>query len=102
MAKKESKDRAAGKGSRPLEVVKSAAGRARAAAPEEDEFEAVRALARIATEFDLTEIEVGPGGQIRVSRGGATQAPAPSGPGPAALLAIRWLVFPGSRANAIR
>ena len=76
MAKKESKDRAAGKGSRSLQVVKSAATAA------DDGFDAVRALARIATEFDLTEIEVGAGGQIRVQRGGVAQpAAAPVGPG---------------------
>jgi acetyl-CoA carboxylase biotin carboxyl carrier protein len=75
MAKKETKDRAAGKGSRPLEVVKAPNGRARATAPADDDgFDAVRALARIATEFDLSEIEVGSGGQIRVKRGGVIQA----------------------------
>jgi acetyl-CoA carboxylase biotin carboxyl carrier protein len=86
MAKKESKDRAAGKGSRPLQVVKAPNGRARAASPEDDDgFDAVRALARIATEFDLTEIEVGSGGQIRVRRGGVAQPVAASvGPAPAA------------------
>ncbi len=81
MAKKDSKDKSAGKGSRPLQVVKSPA-------VENDGFESVRALARIATEFDLSEIEVGPGGQIRVRRGGvaaagatvAAPAPAPSAP----------------------
>ncbi|HXJ22802.1 MAG TPA: acetyl-CoA carboxylase biotin carboxyl carrier protein [Polyangia bacterium] len=70
MAKKDSKERAAGKGSRPLQVVKEPNGRARATSAEDDGFDAVRALARIATEFDLTEIEVGSGGQIRVRRGG--------------------------------
>jgi len=66
MAKKE-KDKSVGKGARPLQVVKSPVGRAGA---DDDGFESVRALARIATEFDLSEIEVGPGGQIRVQRGG--------------------------------
>ncbi|HVV15687.1 MAG TPA: acetyl-CoA carboxylase biotin carboxyl carrier protein [Polyangia bacterium] len=68
MAKKDSKDKSAGKGARPLHMVKSVAGRE--AAPQDDGFEAVRVLARIATEFDLSEIEVGAGGQIRVCRGG--------------------------------
>jgi acetyl-CoA carboxylase biotin carboxyl carrier protein len=82
MAKKE-KDKSVGKGARPLQVVKSPAGRAGA---DDDGFESVRALARIATEFDLSEIEVGPGGQIRVRRG-AVAAPAsvsPAAPAPAA------------------
>ncbi len=79
MAKKESKDKAAGKGSRPLQVVKSAS------TDVDDGFDAVRALARIATEFDLTEIEVGSGGQIRVRRGGVAQsAAAQVGSAPAA------------------
>jgi acetyl-CoA carboxylase biotin carboxyl carrier protein len=82
MAKKDSNDKAAAKGSRPLQVVKSAPGRA--AASEADGFDSVRALARIATEFDLSEIEVGPGGQIRVQRGGVVaagmSAPAASAP----------------------
>ncbi len=82
MAKKESKDKGAAKGSRPLQVVKSAPR----GAAEKDGFDEVRALARIATEFDLSEIEVGPGGQIRVRRGGvvasgvAAAAPAPAAP----------------------
>ncbi len=78
MAKKDSKEKSAGKGSRPLQVVKSPA-------VEDDGFESVRALARIATEFDLSEIEVGPDGQIRVQRGGgpasvSVAAPAASAP----------------------
>ena len=73
MAKKDSKDnKAPGKGSRPLQVVKSAAGRA-PVSNVDDGFDAVRALARIATEFDLSEVEVGSGGQIRVRRGGVVQ-----------------------------
>ncbi|HVT07844.1 MAG TPA: acetyl-CoA carboxylase biotin carboxyl carrier protein [Polyangia bacterium] len=78
MAKKDSKDKSAGKGARPLHMVKSGAGRS---APQDDGFEAVRVLARIATEFDLSEIEVGAGGQIRVCRGGGgyvASAPAPA------------------------
>ena len=35
------------------------------------DFESVRELARIATEFDLAEIEVDPGGHLRVRRGGS-------------------------------
>ena len=82
MAKKDSKDKASAKGSRPLQVVKSAPGRA--AADEADGFDSVRALARIATEFDLSEIEVGPGGQIRVQRGGVVAGVAAPAPAPAA------------------
>jgi acetyl-CoA carboxylase biotin carboxyl carrier protein len=60
------------------------------------DFEAVRELARIATEFDLAEVETDPSGRIRVARkverGGVVtpvvSAPAPSGlslmPAPAA------------------
>ena len=77
MAKKDSKDRASGKGSRTLQMVKSTSTAA------DDGFDDVRALARIATEFDLSEIEVGSGGQIRVRRGGVVQAAtAPVAPGP--------------------
>ncbi len=82
MAKKDSKEKSAGKASRPLQVVKSPAA-------EDDGFDSVRALARIATEFDLSEIEVGPGGQIRVRRGGVAvpvslpaAAPAPGASAP--------------------
>ena len=80
MAKKDSKDKSAGKGARPLHMVKS--GAARSAPQKDDGFEAVRVLARIATEFDLSEIEVGAGGQIRVCRGGGgyvVGAAAPAG-----------------------
>jgi acetyl-CoA carboxylase biotin carboxyl carrier protein len=73
MAKKD-KDKTVGKGSRPLQVVKSPARAAAEVTAEDDGFDSVRALARIATEFDLSEIEVGPGGQIRVRRGGAAAA----------------------------
>ncbi|HVV48409.1 MAG TPA: acetyl-CoA carboxylase biotin carboxyl carrier protein [Polyangia bacterium] len=47
------------------------------------DFESVRALARIATEFDLEEIEVSGAGHLRVRRavaGGSAPAAAPSGP----------------------
>ena len=46
----------------------------------ETELDLVRDLARIATEFDLTEIELGPAGHIRVSRQAlvAPAAPAPA------------------------
>jgi acetyl-CoA carboxylase biotin carboxyl carrier protein len=83
MAKKDSKDKSAGKGARPLHMVKSVGGREREA-PQDDGFEAVRVLARIATEFDLSEIEVGAGGQIRVCRGGGGSYAGASGSGPAA------------------
>ncbi len=76
MAKKDSKDKAAAKGSRPLQVVKSAPR----GGTEKDAFDDVRALARIATEFDLSEIEVGPGGQIRVRRGGVAAGVAAAAP----------------------
>jgi acetyl-CoA carboxylase biotin carboxyl carrier protein len=81
MAKKETRDKSAGKASRPLQVVKATGGRPRPA--EDDGFEAVRALARIATDFDLSEIEIGPGGAIRVARGvvvAGAAAPASSPP----------------------
>jgi acetyl-CoA carboxylase biotin carboxyl carrier protein len=49
------------------------------------DFEAVRELARIATEFDLAEVETDPSGRIRVARrvergGGAISAPVVSAP----------------------
>jgi len=79
MAKKDSKDKAAAKGSRPLHVFKAAPGGA--GKVEADGFDSVRALARIATEFDLEEIEVRGDGHLRVRRGGVaregTAAPAP-------------------------
>jgi acetyl-CoA carboxylase biotin carboxyl carrier protein len=52
------------------------------------DFESVRELARIAAEFDLSEVEADRSGHVRVRRGGAVTveaAPAPSGPRPIAL-----------------
>jgi acetyl-CoA carboxylase biotin carboxyl carrier protein len=46
------------------------------------EFEAVRALARIATEFDLEEIEVNGAGHLRVRRGGVVREGAGAPPAP--------------------
>jgi acetyl-CoA carboxylase biotin carboxyl carrier protein len=49
------------------------------------DFEAVRELARIASEFDLAEVEADPSGRVRVARrverGGAGLAPVVSAPG---------------------
>ena len=74
MAKKDSKEKAS---ARTLKVVGGTA------AGGGDDFEAVRALARIATEFDLEEIEVD-GGHLRVRRAvlkaAASAAGAPAGP----------------------
>jgi acetyl-CoA carboxylase biotin carboxyl carrier protein len=42
-------------------------------------LETVRELARIATEFDLSEVEADPSGRIRVARG-TTRAAAPAAP----------------------
>jgi len=46
------------------------------------DFESVRELARIAAEFDLSEVEADGSGHVRVRRGGDVVAalPAPSGP----------------------
>jgi acetyl-CoA carboxylase biotin carboxyl carrier protein len=46
------------------------------------DFESVRELARIAAEFDLSEVEADGSGHVRVRRGGdvVTALPAPSGP----------------------
>jgi acetyl-CoA carboxylase biotin carboxyl carrier protein len=53
------------------------------------DFEAVRELARIATEFDLAEVETDPSGRIRVARRvervGAVSAPVVSAPAPSGL-----------------
>jgi acetyl-CoA carboxylase biotin carboxyl carrier protein len=51
-----------------------------------DEFESVRALARIADEFDLSEVEVDPSGRIRVARNttwGSSGAPSSAAVAPA-------------------
>jgi acetyl-CoA carboxylase biotin carboxyl carrier protein len=49
------------------------------------DFEAVRELARIASEFDLSEVETDPSGRIKVSRRVERAAMAAPAPGPAAL-----------------
>ncbi len=48
------------------------------------DFQAVRALARIATEFDLEEIEVNGAGHLRVRRAVAREAGSGAGPAPTA------------------
>ncbi len=68
MAKKESKEKGS---ARALKVVGPSGNGDSANGVD---FEAVRALARIATEFDLEEIEVGAAGHLRVRRGGAREA----------------------------
>jgi acetyl-CoA carboxylase biotin carboxyl carrier protein len=75
MAKKDSKEKGA---ARALKVV----GPSGNGEPGNGvDFEAVRALARIATEFDLEEIEVNGAGHLRVRRGGLVrEAAAPSAP----------------------
>jgi acetyl-CoA carboxylase biotin carboxyl carrier protein len=47
---------------------KPAAAPSKGSGPFGDRFEAVRELARIATEFDLSEVEADPSGRIRVAR----------------------------------
>jgi acetyl-CoA carboxylase biotin carboxyl carrier protein len=67
MAKKESKEKGS---ARALKVVGPSGN---GESGNGFDFEAVRALARIATEFDLEEIEVGAAGHLRVRRGGAVR-----------------------------
>jgi len=67
MAKKESKEKGA---ARALKVVGPAGNGDNGNGVD---FEAVRALARIATEFDLEEIEVSGAGHLRVRRGGVVR-----------------------------
>ncbi|HEY6476681.1 MAG TPA: acetyl-CoA carboxylase biotin carboxyl carrier protein [Polyangia bacterium] len=64
MAKKESKEKGS---ARALKVVGPSGNGDNGSGVD---FEAVRALARIATEFDLEEIEIGGAGHLRVRRGG--------------------------------
>jgi acetyl-CoA carboxylase biotin carboxyl carrier protein len=75
MAKKESKEKGS---ARALKVVGPSGNGDNSSGVD---FEAVRALARIATEFDLEEIEVSGAGHLRVRRGGVLRegaaAPAP-------------------------
>jgi acetyl-CoA carboxylase biotin carboxyl carrier protein len=75
MAKKESKEKGS---ARSLKVV-GASGNGDDGSGVD--FEAVRVLARIATEFDLEEIEVSGAGHLRVRRGGVAREGA-SGPAP--------------------
>jgi acetyl-CoA carboxylase biotin carboxyl carrier protein len=96
MPKKDSKDKAP---PRALKVVGAPpAGRARAGQPEAAgqpegssgiDFESVRVLARIATEFDLEEIELNGAGHLRVRRGvrdgGVTSLLGPAAARPIAL-----------------
>jgi len=81
MAKKETKDKAAG---RTLKVV-GGQGKKENGDGDGVDFASVRALARIATEFDLEEIEVNGAGHLRVRRavfreGGAVGSGASSAP----------------------
>ena len=71
MAKKESKDKGS---ARALKVVGPSGNGDNGSGVD---FDAVRALARIATEFDLEEIEVSGAGHLRVRRGGRPRRPAP-------------------------
>jgi acetyl-CoA carboxylase biotin carboxyl carrier protein len=85
MAKKETKEKAA---ARTLKVV-GGQGKKENGDGDVVDFASVRALARIATEFDLEEIEVNGAGHLRVRRavvreGGASGSGASSGPSPAA------------------
>src|SRR6478609_8897868 len=73
-----------------LKVVPAAPARkgARGDAGSGIDFESVRELARIAAEFDLSEVEADGSGHVRVRRGGGgpvETAPALSGPRPIAL-----------------
>ncbi len=87
MAKKESKEKTS---ARTLKVV-GGQGKKENSDGEVVDFASVRALARIATEFDLEEIEVNGAGHLRVRRavareaGGIGAAPAASSPRPIAL-----------------
>jgi acetyl-CoA carboxylase biotin carboxyl carrier protein len=90
MPKKDSKDKAP---PRALKVVGAPpAGRARAGQPEGTssiDFESVRVLARIATEFDLEEIELNGAGHLRVRRGVRDGGVTPLlAPGPARPIAL--------------
>ena len=86
MAKKESKEKS------PARTLKVVGGQGKKDNGDGDavDFASVRALARIATEFDLEEIEVNGAGHLRVRRavareGGSGAAPAASSPRPIAL-----------------
>ena len=86
MAKKESKEKT------PARTLKVVGGQGKKDNGDGDavDFASVRALARIATEFDLEEIEVNGAGHLRVRRAvareaGSGAAPAASSPRPIAL-----------------
>ena len=73
-----------------LKVVPPAPARKGGGAGAAIDFESVRELARIAAEFDLSEVEADGSGHVRVRRGGGgpvDAAPALSGPRPIALAA---------------
>ena len=80
MAKKESKEKT------PARTLKVVGGQAKKDNGDGDavDFASVRALARIATEFDLEEIEVHGDGHLRVRRAVAREAGASSAPPAAA------------------
>jgi acetyl-CoA carboxylase biotin carboxyl carrier protein len=77
MARKDGKDKALG---RALKVVRGP-GSGNGGSGVDADFEAVRALARIAAEFDLQEVEVDGKGHVRVRRGGGA-LPTPGAPAP--------------------
>jgi acetyl-CoA carboxylase biotin carboxyl carrier protein len=79
MAKKESKEKT------PARTLKVVGGQGKKDNGDGDvvDFASVRALARIATEFDLEEIEVNGAGHLRVRRGVAREAGAGPASGPA-------------------
>jgi acetyl-CoA carboxylase biotin carboxyl carrier protein len=73
-----------------LKVVPAAPARKGANGASGIDFESVRELARIAAEFDLSEVEADRSGHVRVRRGGggsADSGPALSGPRPITLSA---------------
>jgi acetyl-CoA carboxylase biotin carboxyl carrier protein len=71
------------------------------------DFEAVRELARIATEFDLSEVETDPTGRIRVARrverggGGVAAAPVSGGPAISLMAPSAEKAVPDDRAATI-
>ena len=82
MAKKESKEKTPARTLKVVGATRSGKGKEGSEGDGVD-FEAVRALARIATEFDLEEIEVNGAGHLRVRRGGfAREAGSTVGPSP--------------------